>query len=398
VLILISFLINAAVPPLHAWLSDAYPEASPTGSVFLTAFTTKSAVYVLLRAYPGLEVLVWLGAIMAVYGIVYAVLENNIRRLLAYHIISQVGYMVCGVGLGSEMALNGSTAHAFSHILYKALLFMGVGAVIEVTGRTRMTELRGSNLYRYMPFCFGLYMIGGFSISSVPLFNGFVSKSMVTAAASDMHRPAIYLLLHLASIGTFLSTVLKLPYGTWFGRPRTGEQINTIEAKEPPRNMLVAMGLTAFLCVLTGIYPKLLYDLLPYPVGFVPYTAYRVSGAVQLLALVALASFLFRGKLKNEPTISIDTDWFYRKGGVFFLRFCDACQGIRLSLQRTAALIVQRTTRMSSNPLVTVRSALRGSAVNPTPYDPDTFRRAVGSGVMLALVLFSFLCIVFLLR
>ena len=217
-LILISFLINAAVPPLHAWLSDAYPEASPTGSVFLTAFTTKSAVYVLLRAYPGLELLVWLGAIMALYGIVYAVLENDIRRLLAYHIISQVGYMVCGVGLGSELALNGSAAHAFSHILYKALLFMGVGAVIEVTGRTKMTELQGRNLYRYMPLCFTLYMVGGFSISSVPFFNGFISKNMVVAAASELHRPAIHLLLHLASIGTFLHTGLKLPYGTWFGQ------------------------------------------------------------------------------------------------------------------------------------------------------------------------------------
>jgi multicomponent Na+:H+ antiporter subunit D len=199
-LILLGFIINAAVPPFHAWLSDAYPEATVTGSVFLTAFTTKSAVYVLLRTFPGVELLVWLGAIMALYGVVYAVLENDIRRLLAYHIISQVGYMVCGVGLGTEMAINGATAHAFCHILYKALLFMGVAAVIQVTGKRKLTELQGRNLYKKMPICLSLYMIGGFSISAVPLFNGFVSKTMVVAAAGELHRPVIHLLLHLASI------------------------------------------------------------------------------------------------------------------------------------------------------------------------------------------------------
>src|SRR6266571_4192049 len=118
-LILIGFLVNAAFAPLHAWLPDAYPEATVTGAVFMSAFTTKTAVYVLLRGFAGTEVLVWLGAAMAVYGVVYAVLENDARRLLAYHIISQVGYMVCGVGIGSALAANGATAHAFAHILYK---------------------------------------------------------------------------------------------------------------------------------------------------------------------------------------------------------------------------------------------------------------------------------------
>ena len=383
---------------MHAWLSDAYPEASPTGSVFLTAFTTKSAVYVLLRAYPGLELLVWLGAIMALYGIVYAVLENDIRRLLAYHIISQVGYMVCGVGLGSELALNGSAAHAFSHILYKALLFMGVGAVIEVTGKTRMTELQGRNLYRYMPLCFTLYMIGGFSISSVPFFNGFISKNMVVAAASELHRPAIHLLLHLASIGTFLHTRLKLPYGTWFGQARPGEQVDRIEAKEPPLNMLVAMGLTAFLCILTGVYPKLLYDLLPYPVTYTPYTAYSVVAALQLLTFTAAAFFLFRAKLGGEPTISVDTDWFYRKGGTLFLRLCDACSDARSSLQDLATRFVDRATRMSVNPVLALKGTIGAKSLNPAPYDADAYRQAIGAGVMVALVVFSLLCLVFLLR
>src|SRR5512145_3515878 len=184
----------------------------------MTAFTTKTAVYALLRGYGGHpnEVIMWLGAAMAVYGVVYAVLENDARRLLAYHIISQVGYMVCGVGLGTEMALNGTTAHAFSHILYKALLFMGAGAVLEVTGRRNLSEMGG--LYKTMPATLSLYMIGAFAISAVPLFSGFVSKSMVVSAAGESHLQAIFLLLTLASAGTFLHTGLKLPYYMFFAK------------------------------------------------------------------------------------------------------------------------------------------------------------------------------------
>src|SRR5687767_9722317 len=218
-LILLAFLLNAAVPPLGAWLPDAYPEATATGAVFLTAFTTKSAVYALIRGFAGTELLVWWGAAMAVYGVVYAVLENDARRLLAYHIISQVGYMVCGVGLGTELALNGTTAHAFSHILYKALLFMGAGAVLEVTGRRNLSEMGG--LYKTMPITFGLYMVGALAISAVPLFSGFVSKSMVVSAAGESHRAAIFLTLTLASAGTFLHTGLKLPYYMFFARRRS---------------------------------------------------------------------------------------------------------------------------------------------------------------------------------
>ncbi len=398
ILILTSFVINAAVPPLHAWLSDAYPEASPTGSVFLTAFTTKSAVYVLLRAYPGVEILVWLGAIMALYGIVYAVLENDIRRLLAYHIISQVGYMVCGVGLGSEMALNGSAAHAFCHILYKALLFMGVGAVIEVTGRNKMTELQGRFLYRQMPLCLILYMIGAFSISSVPLFNGFVSKTMVVAASSELHRSAIHFLLHIASIGTFLHTGLKLPYGTWFGRARPGERVERIHARPVPRNMLVAMSLAALACLITGVYPRILYNLLPYPVAFTPYTPYNVVGAIQLLTFTSLAFFLFRAKLGGEPTISVDTDWFYRRGGTAFFHLCNLCSDVRDRLQGYGISFVARLSMMSTNPLLCLKSSILGKGFNHPPYDADASRQAIGAGVMFLLMIFSVFCLIFLLE
>ena len=219
-LILVAFLLNAAVPPLGAWLPDAYPEATVTGAVFMTAFTTKSAVYVLIRGFAGTELLVWLGAAMAVYGVVYAVLENDARRLLAYHIISQVGYMVCGVGIGAALAINGTTAHAFAHILYKALLFMGAGAVMQVTGLRKLSEMGG--LYKTMPVTLGLYMIGAFAISAVPLFSGFVSKSMVVSAAGEEHWTVAFLLLTLASAGTFLHTGLKLPYYMFFAKDSGG--------------------------------------------------------------------------------------------------------------------------------------------------------------------------------
>ena len=310
-LILVAFLLNAAVPPLGAWLPDAYPEATVTGAVFMTAFTTKSSVYVLIRGFAGTELLVWLGAAMAVYGVVYAVLENDARRLLAYHIISQVGYMVCGVGIGTALAINGASAHAFAHILYKALLFMGAGAVLQMTGLRKLSEMGG--LYKTMPVTLGLYMVGAFAISAVPLFSGFVSKSMVVSAAGEEHLTLAFLLLTLASAGTFLHTGLKLPYYMFFGKD------SGVRAQEPPRNMLVAMGLAAVACVLIGVFPGLLYQHLPNAVVYVPYTLEHVTSTLGMLGFTALGFFLLLKQLDPERTISLDTDWFYRRGSAGFL-------------------------------------------------------------------------------
>ena len=304
-LILAAFLLNAAVPPLGAWLPDAYPEATVTGAVFMTAFTTKSAVYVLMRGFAGTEILVWLGAAMAVYGVVYAVLENDARRLLAYHIVSQVGYMVCGVGIGTALALNGAAAHAFAHILYKALLFMGAGAVLEVTRQRKLSDMGG--LYKTMPITLGLYMVGAFAISAVPLFSGFVSKSMVVTAAGESHRAVIFLMLALTSSGTFLHTGLKLPYYMFFGKD------SGVSGREPPRNMLAAMGLAATACVLIGIFPSILYTHLPNPVGYVPYTLQHITATLGMLIFTSLGFFLLLKHLDPEARISLDTDWFYRR-------------------------------------------------------------------------------------
>jgi multicomponent Na+:H+ antiporter subunit D len=304
-LILIGFALNAAVPPLHAWLPDAYPEGTVTGSVFLSAFTTKVAVYALIRCFAGFGPLIWAGTIMAIYGVVFAILQNDIRRLLSYHIVSQVGYMVAAVGIGTEMAINGATAHAFTHILYKALLFMGAGAVLHTTGRSKLSELGG--LARAMPLTLALYMVGALSISAFPLFSGFVSKSMVVYAAGQNHMGAVVLLLYLVSIATFLSVGLKLPYFTWLGPNRS------LKPTTVPVGMYLSMALTAGLCIAIGVYPSLLYNILPFTVKYEPYTVAKVVESMQLLVFTGLGFWLLVHKLGGKDYITLDTDWFYRR-------------------------------------------------------------------------------------
>jgi multicomponent Na+:H+ antiporter subunit D len=306
-LILAGMVTNAAVPPLHAWLSDAYPRASVFGTVFLAAFTTKAAVYALARAFPGVELLVWGGAAMALFGVVYAVLENDIRRLLTYHIISQVGYMVAGVGLGTALALNGTSAHAFSHIFYKGLLMMSAGAVIHATGRGKLTEL--GQLAGPLRWVLVFMMIGAFSISGVPFFNGFVSKSMIVSAAAASGRGPIELMLLIASMGTFLHTGLKLPWFTFFGKDQGARVVRPV-----PASMYVAMGLTGAVCFVTGILPDItLYALLPHVAEYHPFTAHHFLEALQLLLGTALGFWILRVKLGGEPTTTIDIDSAYRQ-------------------------------------------------------------------------------------
>ena len=328
-LILIGFLLNAAVPPLHSWLPDAYSEATVTGAVFMCAFTTKTAIYALARGFSGMEILIPLGVVMAVYGIIYAILQNDCRRLLSWEIISQVGYMVVGVGIGTELAINGTCAHAFAHILYKSLLFMGCGAVLHMTGESRFSNLGG--LYKKMPKTFVLTLMGGLAISAFPFFSGFVTKSMIIAAGFNEHLLWVGFLLSMVSAGTFLLTGLKIPYFIFFGENRCSKETMG-RAGEPPWNMLTAMGIAAFLCVLIGSYTPYLYSMLPYPVEYHPYNAYHLSETMQLLLFTGLAFYLLRSKLTPVRTITLDIDWFYRMAGRGFfwlaskpIQFVDSC-------------------------------------------------------------------------
>lgn len=307
-LLAIGLLTNAAAPPLHAWLPDAYPRATVFGSVFLSAFTTKAAVCVLARVLPGAEPLTWIGAGMTLYGVTFAVMENDMRRLLAYHIMSQVGYMVCAVGIGSTLALNGSAAHAFAHIFYKGLLMMSAGAVVHAVGTGRLSELGG--LARALRPVLVLMLIGAFSISGVPPLNGFVSKALAVSAAGYEHRPVVELILLAASVGTFLSVGLKMPWLA-FGPRADGK---AAAARRPvPRSMLLAMGLAAAACVATGVFPGLLYSLLPYPMKYAPYTADHVVSSLQLLLATALVFLLLRGLLVAKSMRTLDVDTLYRE-------------------------------------------------------------------------------------
>lgn len=304
-LILAGFLINAAAPPLAAWLPDAYPEASPSGSVFLSAFTTKTAVFTLMVAFPGAAVLIPIGLVMVFYGIIYALLENDMRRILAYSIVNQVGFMVTGIGIGTELALNGVAAHAFCHIIYKALLLMSAGAVLYQTGKRKCTDLGG--LFRTMPVTTFCGIIGALAISSFPLTSGFVSKNMISEAAGIEHMTTVYFLLAAASAGVFLHAGIKFPWFVFF------QKDSGLRPKDPPWNMQLAMGLFAFLCIAIGVYAAPLYALLPYPVDYVPYTGAKVVFYLQLLLFAGLAFFIMLPWMKRTLTITLDADWLYRK-------------------------------------------------------------------------------------
>ncbi|MEZ4414592.1 MAG: Na(+)/H(+) antiporter subunit D [Gemmatimonadota bacterium] len=307
-LILLGVGVKAAFPFLHTWLTEAYPEGTATGTVFLSAFTTKAAVYTLARGFPGTEVLIYVGAFMACYPIFFAVIENDLRKVLSYSMMNQIGFMVVGVGIGSDLAVNGAVAHAFNDVLFKGLLFMSMGAVLYVTGTTKASELGG--LYKTMPITTILCIVGALSISAVPFFNGFVSKAMIMSALLHEHQNAIWLVMLFASAGVVEHAGIKIPFFAFFAHD------SGIRAKEPPVNMLVAMTIGATLCIAIGIMPRLLYDRLPFPVDYSPYDATHVLTQVQLLlfavgAVVALK--LAKIYPPEIPSTNVDAEWFYRK-------------------------------------------------------------------------------------
>jgi multicomponent Na+:H+ antiporter subunit D len=348
-LILVGFLVNAAMPPLHAWLVDAYPEASVAGAVFLSAFTTKAAVYALARGFPGTEILIGLGVAMALYGVAFAMLQNDMRRLLSYHIVSQVGFMVAGVGLGTAEAINGATAHAFAHILYKGLLLMGTGAVIYATGKRRLTDMGG--LARTLPLVLGFYMVAALSISAVPLFSGFVSKELVLDALYEDHVYWAYWGLKVASVGTFLSVGLKLPYLTWFNGSSSNDETQPTEAPRPaiirrlPTSMLVAMAAAAGINIAIGVAPGLLYDLMPAPVAYEPFELRHLVANLQFLAFVAIGFWILRDRLGASRTVTMDTDWAYRELPVLVTQRTHAVShALAPARQRIAEAATQCTT------------------------------------------------------
>ena len=348
-LIFIAFGIKAGFPFLHTWLVDAYPEATPTGTVFLSAFTTKVAIYALARGFPGTELLVYIGATMTCFPIFYAVIENDLRRVLTYSMINQLGFMVVGIGIGTELALNGAVAHAFNDVLFKGLLMMSMGAVLMKTGRINGSDLGG--LYKSMPITTTLCIIGAASISAFPLFSGFVSKSMVMSAALSEGYPWIWLSLLFASAGVFHHAGIKIPFFAFFAHD------SGLRASEPPLNMLVAMGLSAALCVAIGVYPTMLYNLLPFAVDYWPFDYSHVIAQLQLLFFSALAfvwlklSGLYPPELRS---VNLDTDWLYRRLGLQTLRagggVIGALQIEAQAIGRAGLMTITRIARIGIGP------------------------------------------------
>ena len=354
VLIVIGIGVNIAFIPLHTWLPDAYPRAHFVASVFLSVYTTKVAVYVLARAQPGSEYIAFMGAFMAIFGVTFAIFQNDMRRLLSYHIVSQVGYMVAGVGilgwLGSvnaigQLGLDGGMAHLFNHILYKALLFMAVGVIVWKTGENLLSRVGG--LQKKMPVTAFAFWVAAFSIAGVPLFNGFVSKGMILAAA-EQSSVWLWVLLEIASFGTFVS-FLKLGY---FAFLRPGD----LKASDPPALMQAAMLSTAILCIIIGIYPQVLYAILPFPAAFEAYDPARILSAIVVLGAAAVFFFTI-GKKVLEPhdTRLVDADRAY----VAIARGITAFAGL---LQLSFAWMYQSALGIVRLLFTAGRIALRGEA------------------------------------
>ena len=321
-LILIAVGIKCAFPLLHNWLQDAYPEATPTGAVVLSAFTTKLGIYALARGFAGTEALIWIGTAMTAFPIFYAVIENDLRRVLAYSMNNQLGFMVVGIGIGTELAINGAVAHAFADILFKALLFMSMGAVLLRTGTVKGSELGG--LYKSMPWTTGFCIVGAASISAFPLFSGFVTKSMIMSAAAGDGLLAVWLVLLFASAGVFHHAGIKIPYFAFFAHDAG------IRCEEAPRNMLIAMAVAAALCIGIGVFPAALYSILPHPVDYEPYTATHVVAQLQLLVFSALAfAVLMRSGIYPPElrSVNLDSDWLYRSLAPAGIRFVSGSMG-----------------------------------------------------------------------
>ncbi|MEZ5894953.1 MAG: Na(+)/H(+) antiporter subunit D [Parvularculaceae bacterium] len=309
----LAFGIKSAFPLLHTWVQDAYPKSTISGTIVLSVFTTKLAVASLARAFPGTEALIYIGAVMTIFPIFFALIENDLRKVLCYSINNQVGFMVIGIGFGTAASINGAVGYAFTNIIFESLLFMAVGAAMYRTGTSKATELGG--LYRTMPLTMVFAIIGAMSISAFPGFAGFVTKGLIINGAGEAHMFWIWMVLLFASAGVLEHAGIKIPYFTFFAHD-SGKR-----PKEAPPAMLIAMGVSAFLCIAIGVYPEPLYALMPNQEAIAeyhPYSAYRIVEYFQLLvwAVLAFAALIMLRLYPAEvPSTNLDTDWFYRIPG-----------------------------------------------------------------------------------
>ncbi len=377
-LIFLGVAINAAVVPLHTWVPDAYPEASLSGTIYMASFTTKIAILSMMRIFSGEQFLIVLGVIMMLYGAIFALMENNLRRVLSYHIISQLGFMVIDIGIGGEIGANASIALAFSNIIYKAVLFMCAGAIIKATGITKISQLGG--LAKKMPVICICFFIAALSIAGVPPFAGFTCKSLSMTAVHTTGSHLLEILMLAGSIGTALSILFKMGYFTFFGKDRD------IKIKPIPKNMYVAIIAGAALCILFGVAPNLAYNMLPYPEHYHVYSLHHLLEYMQLVPAALLAFVLYLKNMAPHDTITLDIDWFFRKPfkkGFYGLSALLAgiqarYDGFGVKLQRKLGLAAANPMKHTPNK----GRQLESHKTNPNRFDEDAYRPQIGGGML----------------
>ena len=387
-LILLGVGINAAVVPLHAWITDAYPEATVAGSVFMGAFTTKMAAFCMIRLFSGSEIMIYLGVFMALYASCFVIIENDMRRLLSFHIVGQIGFIVAGLGVGNALGINGAAAHAFTNVLFKSLLFMAVGAIIYTTGIRKINELGG--MYKKLPLVTLFFFIAAFSISGVPFFTGFVSKSVIMTGAAEAGLLWVEMCLKIASIATFVSITLKMGYFIFFGE----DNDKVVVQRKVPLGMYIAMGIDAVLCILFGVFPELLYNMLPMEMEYHVFTVDHFMAYIQLLGVSMIPFMMYLDHMKPHSELSLDFDWFYRKP---FKKLIYSISSLvcatRLALGEACLAVYDGFNKLSAHPLQFIGLLPRelesdNGAAAPEAYDPERYRANVGEPMIITMTAF----------
>ncbi|MBU1863809.1 MAG: monovalent cation/H+ antiporter subunit D family protein [Candidatus Omnitrophica bacterium] len=251
ILFIMGFGLKAALVPFHAWLPDAHPSAPAPISAMLSGVLIKSlGVYTLFRIFYNVfgvsssisSVFMFLGALSMVVGVFLAIGQWDFKRLLAYHSISQIGYVVLGIGLGTPLGIIGGLFHLFNHSVFKSLLFLNSGAVEYATGTRDLKQMGG--LSEKMPVTSSTNLIASMSIAGIPPFNGFWSKLIIIIAAVEAGRYGYACWAVLASIMTLASFMKVMKYA-YYGSLKK----NWLRIKEVPFSMKLAMILLAMVCV-----------------------------------------------------------------------------------------------------------------------------------------------------
>ncbi|HAZ10287.1 MAG TPA: NADH/ubiquinone/plastoquinone (complex I) [Candidatus Omnitrophica bacterium] len=255
VLFLMGFGLKSALVPFHAWLPDAHPSAPASISAMLSGVLIKTlGIYSLIRIFFNiigptqgyLTVLMFLGAISMIVGVVLALSQWDLKRLLAYHSISQIGYVVLGIGLGTPLGVLGGLFHLFNHSVFKSLLFLNSGAVDYATGTRDLKETGG--LGKLMPVTAKTNLVASMSIAGIPPFNGFFSKAIIIIACLEKGNFGYAICAVIGSILT-LASFMKVQKFAFLGEIK--DKFKNI--KEAPFAMLFSMVCLAIICIFGGL-------------------------------------------------------------------------------------------------------------------------------------------------